>query len=447
MTAGARPKGEQVVPSTPAASAESMRFREDRSVPSDITHPREALSVFLDALALNFHRQLIRFARRLTDGDDEAVDLCNDAWAELFANPERIEGLTEVEAYWELQDLVRIVWRRTRRQRSRIRPEDPEALHDGPLAASDADLAWQGMIDSWHYAAMFDRLARLTRRQQEVMLLHIMGSNGRETAEILGIGERTARDHLVAAEAGLERLGVQPKRGIFEVQSVLPPALLIGASAADQSDDSLIHAVGAFKELGPAPEAAAPPAPHVDHVVSADHLTHAAAPGARAGTVDDVVTGMGAALRTLGRLPADPAHWIPWGRSVLTAVSALAITVVAGVAVISGRGGGEAPPHKSTAGMVAPVVVTVTKPPTTPPSPSHDAGDEAARSARAQVPARMELGRVTRISAANRRSSSTRSTSGGPSGARGTTSSASAPVAATSKPAPSFEAAQQSEFR
>lgn len=416
-------------------------------MPSDVTHPRDALSVFLDALALNYHRQLIRFARRLTDGDDEAIDLCNEAWAELFANPERIEGLTEDEAYWELQDLVRSVWRRTRRHRNRIRPKDPEALRDDPLVASDADLAWQGMVDSWHYAAVFHRLAKLTRRQQEVMLLHIMGSNGREIAEILGIGERTARDHLVAAEAGLERLGIQPKRGIFEVQSVLPPALLIGAATAAQSDDPLIHVVGAFKDLGPAPEASAPPPQHVDHVVSADHLTHAAAPGARAGTVDDVVTGMGAALRTLGRLPADPAHWIPWGRSVLTAASALAITVVAGAAVISGRGGDTPLPRQAAAGMVAPVVVTVNKPPATPSSTPDDGAAEAARSARAQVPARMELARVTRISAATRRTGSKRTASGTSSRSGVTVSSSPAPATRTSKPSPSFEAAQQSEFR
>jgi len=448
VTAGARSRREQVAPSTPSAPAESMSFREDRSVPSAVTHPRDALSVFLDALALNYHRQLIRFARRLTDGDDEAIDLCNEAWAELFANPERIEGLTEDEAYWELRDLVRSVWRRTRRQRNRIRPKDPVTLRDDPLVASDADLAWQGMVDSWHYAAVFHRLAKLTRRQQEVMLLHIMGSNGREIAEILGIGERTARDHLVAAEAGLERLGIQPKRGIFEVQSVLPPALLIGAAAADQSDDPLIHAVGAFNDLGPAPEAAAPPpSPHIDHVVSTDHLTHAAAPGARAGTVDDVVTGMGAALRLLGRLPADPAHWIPWGRSVLAAASALAITVVAGIAVVSGRGGDTPPPRQDAAGLVAPVVVTVTMPPATPPNTADDGAAEAARSARAQVPAKMELARVTRISAATRRTGSKPTASSASSRSGVAASAAPAPAARTSKPSPSFEAAQQSEFR
>lgn len=427
--------------STAPAGPESMSFREDPSVPSNATHPRSALSVFLDALARDYHRQLIRFARRLTGGDHEAMDLCNEAWAELFANPDRVEGLTQVEAYWELRDMVRVAWRRTGRHRSRVRPSDPDVLDQNPDTAVEDDLAWQRLVDEWTYARLFDQLAKLTRRQQVAMLLHIMGFSARDTGDALGVLERTARYHLVAAERHLERLGV---RGTLEIPAILPPALLAAMVAGGEADEPVVHAVAVAPDIADPPPP--PPASHTDQVVSADHLTHVAAPGARSGTVEEVLTGVGAGLRALGRLPADPAHWVPWGRSVLTAASALFIAVVAGIAVVSGGGGDTTRPQQpATAGTAAPVVVTVTAPPAIPPT-AKAPNPEPLRDARARVPASLDVARVARVTATPRRTAPA-----APAPRNSTPRAASrAPIATarvSPRPSSSFEAAQQSEFR
>lgn len=135
--------------------------------------------------------------------------------ASNYSLAEEVAGETFLKA-WDKWDalltyerpdswLFKVAIRELRRQEAQARSRD--SLAEDP-AGNMADLRGAAVMDEWvaENFALTVAIRTLPRRQAEVVACKLLGYPARETAEILGMSEGTARSHLSRAMGKLRVL-------------------------------------------------------------------------------------------------------------------------------------------------------------------------------------------------------------------------------------------------
>jgi RNA polymerase sigma factor (sigma-70 family) len=135
--------------------------------------------------------------------------------ASNYSLAEEVAGDTFLKAWDRWGDLLtyerpdswlfKVAIRELRRQEAKARTRD--SLAEDP-AGNLADLQGAALTDDWvaDNFALTAAIRTLPRRQAEVIACLLLGYSARETAEILGMSEGTARSHLSRATGKLRVL-------------------------------------------------------------------------------------------------------------------------------------------------------------------------------------------------------------------------------------------------
>jgi RNA polymerase sigma-70 factor (ECF subfamily) len=149
------------------------------------------------------HLRLYRFALRMTRGDDEALDLVQDAFVRAARDQRRLPEDDAEAGAWLVRVVVNLLHDRYRRQQVRSafrmahRPA-PERDFTAAIEARDA---------------VRTAIAELPPRQRAIIVLHeLEDETVSDIASKLGLASVTVRWHLAAARKRLSKLLTQGTR-------------------------------------------------------------------------------------------------------------------------------------------------------------------------------------------------------------------------------------------
>ena len=155
--------------------------------------PRDRLERLFD----RHHLRLYRFALRMTRGDDEALDLVQEAFVRAAREHRKLPADDARAGAWLVRVIVNLLHDRYRRQRVR------EAFRIGHAAAPHHDFTTA--IDA--RSAVRAAIAQLPPRQRAIIVLHELEDHSiAEIASELGVANVTVRWHLSAARKRLSEL-------------------------------------------------------------------------------------------------------------------------------------------------------------------------------------------------------------------------------------------------
>lgn len=153
-----------------------------------------------------WHEPLWRYVRRMTDDDDAAADVLQDAWLRVLRAMPRLREAKRVRA-WLFSIARRTVMDRLRRQYA-----SPEtvSVDDVEVPTDDAD----GDLEA-DLIVMRDALARMPFTEREVLVLFYLNELTMEQmVEVLNIPIGTVKSRLFRARRMLRQqlleMGVQP---------------------------------------------------------------------------------------------------------------------------------------------------------------------------------------------------------------------------------------------
>ena len=153
--------------------------------------PRERLGRLFD----RHHLRLHRFALRMTCGDDEALDLVQEAFVRAARDERRIPLDDEHAGAWLVRILVNLL--RDRHRRAQVR----RAFRIDPPVQRD----FTAVVDA--RTAVRAAIAELPPRQRAIVVLHELEElTVAEIAAELGLAAVTVRWHLAAARKRLAGL-------------------------------------------------------------------------------------------------------------------------------------------------------------------------------------------------------------------------------------------------
>lgn len=153
----------------------------------------------LRALMTRHMRRSIALAERIVGGNQDADDVCQEAFIKVWNNAARFDDRRARFTTWFSRIVVNLSIDRARRNR---RHKPLEATDDAPADLKDAtSMLIEGDQDRTLAAAM----AALPERQRAaIALFHMEGLSGREAAESLEMSEKAFESLLTRARGGLK---------------------------------------------------------------------------------------------------------------------------------------------------------------------------------------------------------------------------------------------------